>query len=252
MQLNITMSVLFSLSLMACHSRSSAQKETALAEKTEEATEAPLTYLANEPQAKIAHPPVVILLHGFGSNEADLFGLKGIFPKDFLVISARAPITVQDGAYQWYRNENINGKPDGNQADLDKARLKIVQLLQYVRQKYHTDASRTFLGGFSQGAIMSYEVALTHPGLLKGILVFSGRILPSLRPIAQWKNQDKLNIFIGHGDADDRIPSAAAVDADQYLKDHKITASFHTYPGMAHSISDAELQDVQDWLLKTH
>ena len=47
--------------------------------------------------------------------------------------------------------------------------------------KYHTQPDRVFLVGFSQGAIMSYEVALRDPQLVRGIAALSGSVLPVLK-----------------------------------------------------------------------
>jgi hypothetical protein len=57
-----------------------------------------LHYLVREPVVKTAETPVLILLHGVGSNEQDLFSLANRLPDDFLVISARAPSFVQSFA----------------------------------------------------------------------------------------------------------------------------------------------------------
>jgi phospholipase/carboxylesterase len=208
-----------------------------------------LKYLARQPTEKSEHPPVIILLHGYGSSEADLFELRSAFPKNYLVVSARAPLTLEDGAYQWYRGANTDGQRDGNAEDLKDSIAKVKNFISEIVEKYHADPAKVYLMGFSQGAVMSYEVGLTSPELLTGIGVFSGAIFPSLKPrIKSSPALQKLQIFIGHGTADDRIKYSSATNADAYLRSLHLTPSFHSYPGMAHHISQEELADVNRWL----
>ena len=208
-----------------------------------------LKYLVQQPADKSEHPPVIILLHGFGSNEADLFELRNAFPKKYLIVSARAPMTLEEGAYQWYRNTKMDGQMDGTPEDLKDSVAKVKRFISEIVKKYHADPSKVYLMGFSQGAIMSYEVGLTSPELLTGIGVFSGTIFPSLKP--QIKPSDalqKLKIFIGHGTADDRIAYLSATNSVAYLRTLNLAPSFHSYPGMTHQISEQELADVNRWL----
>src|ERR1700728_1868366 len=60
-----------------------------------------LTYLAKEPAIINNHSSLLLLLHGYGSNEADLFGLAGQLPKEALVIAARGPYEIGNNAFSW-------------------------------------------------------------------------------------------------------------------------------------------------------
>ena len=204
----------------------------------------PLKYLVQQPAIKTAHPPVIILMHGFGSNEADLFDLKDNLPKNFLVVSVRAPLPLARNAYQWYRKPTIN-------EDLKSSGMTVQSFIMAIVKKYHADADRVYLSGFSQGAMMSYEVGLSAPELLKGIAPLSGMIVTSMKPQGPASDAlKKLRIFVGHGDVDNRIPYSQAVDAVNYLKTLQLSPEFHTYKGMQHSISDEELKDFVRWLEK--
>jgi phospholipase/carboxylesterase len=202
----------------------------------------PLKYLVQEPAVASAHPPVIILMHGYGSNEADLFGMKDKLPKNFLIVSVRAPFQVAGNTYQWYRRETINN-------DLKSSSTLVQDFITAIVKKYNADADRVYLSGFSQGGMMSFEVGLNAPQLLKGIAPLSGRMVESMKPqeppSAALK---KLRIFVGHGDADNRIPYSQAVDAVNYLKKLQLSPEFHTYKGMPHSINEQELKDLAGWL----
>jgi phospholipase/carboxylesterase len=205
-----------------------------------------LKYLVQLPSDKSAHPPVIILLHGYGSDERDLFTLRNNFPKNYLIVSARAPYPVSGAGYQWY---DMSGGVNKRNKEVDNDRLLIKQFITQVTGKYKADTKSVYLLGFSQGAIMSYEVGLTGPEKLKGIGVLSGKILPPLKPLIKSTPALKqLKIFIAHGTKDDRIPFDDGRSASDYLKGLGLKPEFHQYPGMAHAISNDVLSDLLKWL----
>ena len=148
----------------------SAQLQTGLA----------LKYLVQEPRVKTAHPPVLVLLHGYGSNETDLFELRKAFPANFLVVSVRAPLKADVGGYQWFEREITNGKYDGKREHLESSRNAILKFVSELTKKYGANERAIYLAGFSQGAMMCYETALTAPGKIRGIAVLSGKLPGSL------------------------------------------------------------------------
>jgi len=96
--------------------------------------------------------------------------------------------------------------------------------------------------GFSQGAMMSYEVALRHPEAVGGIAALSGRILPVLKSgLKPDEKRQQLAIFIGHGTADTLLPYKDGTDADSLLQSLSLKPEFHAYPGVGHSISGTEM-----------
>ncbi|WP_191967883.1 alpha/beta hydrolase [Rhizosphaericola mali] len=208
-----------------------------------------LTYLIQVPSIKADKFPIIILMHGFGSNEQDLFELKSVFPENFIVVSPRAPITLQDGAYEWYSNRDSAGVQIPNGEELSISETKVLDLIHNLENKYPIDTTKIYLGGFSQGANMSYALGLTDPNEIHGISIFSGKILsPVFKNIQKTVKLKDLKIFVGHGNADDRIPYEQAVKSVDYLKSKGIKVDFHTYNEMHHQISEQELKDFQNWL----
>lgn len=61
-----------------------------------------LEYLIREPKVKTDKNPLILLLHGYGSNEQDLFSYASELPEEYYVIAARAPYDLQYGSYAWY------------------------------------------------------------------------------------------------------------------------------------------------------
>ncbi|MDQ0739879.1 alpha/beta hydrolase [Pseudomonas sp. W4I3] len=211
-------------------------------------TDLPLSYL-EQTQGDARNQPLVIFLHGFGSNEEDLFGIKDALPSTWTYLSVRAPMPVEPRGYRWFTKTPGDGDYDGVTADLQSSARLIEDFVGKATAKYHTQSDRVFLVGFSQGAIMSYEVGLRRPELLRGIAALSGSVLPVLK--AELKPNEalgKLAIFIGHGTLDQALPYASGTRANEVLEGIGLKPQFHGYPGMNHTISEAEIQDLKTWL----
>lgn len=207
----------------------------------------PLKYL-EQANSESVNQPLVILLHGYGSNEQDLFGIQNEWPAQYNYLSVRAPIVMEEGSYQWFRQKG-KGAYNGETDDLKTSGQVLLDFIAQAAKKYHTEPSKVFLVGFSQGAIMSYEVALRHPEAVGGIAALSGRILPVLKSALKPNEElQKLAIFIGHGTADKRLPFHDGTEADSLLQSLSLKPEFHAYPGVGHSISAAEIQDLSAWL----
>lgn len=207
----------------------------------------PLNYLARaDEQAR--NRPLVIFLHGSGSNEEDLLTLADELPKHYNYLSVRAPKSMEPGRYQWFARKG-EGAYDGDTSDLKASGQMLLEFIAKARVKYPTDASNVYLVGFSQGAMMSYEVALRHPEAVGGIAAMGGRVLPILRAeLTPDEARRTLAVFIGHGTADPIIPYHDGTDADTFLRTLALEPEFHAYPGVGHSISALEIRDLRAWL----
>ncbi|AZF64476.1 alpha/beta hydrolase [Pseudomonas sp. LBUM920] len=211
-------------------------------------TDLPLSYL-EQTQSDARNQPLVIFLHGFGSNEEDLFGIKDALPSTWTYLSARAPMPVDPQGYRWFTKTPDDGDYNGETADLQRSAALIEDFVGKATAKYHTHSDRVFLVGFSQGAIMSYEVGLRKPALVRGIAALSGSVLPVLKAeLKPSESLGKLAIFIGHGTLDQALPYASATQANEVLVGLGLTPEFHGYPGMPHTVSETEVQDLKAWL----
>lgn len=214
-------------------------------------TDLPLSYL-EQTQSDARNQPLVIFLHGFGSNEEDLFGIKDALPSTWTYLSARAPMPVDSQGYRWFTKTPGDGDYNGETADLHRSAALIEDFVGKATAKYHTHSNRVFLVGFSQGAIMSYEVGLRKPALVRGIAALSGSVLPVLKAeLKPSESLGKLAIFIGHGTLDQALPYASATRANEVLVGLGLTPEFHGYPGMPHTVSETEVQDLKAWLEKS-
>ncbi|MES2141047.1 MAG: esterase [Bacteroidota bacterium] len=207
-----------------------------------------LKYLVRQPQIQTAKPPVLILLHGVGSNEQDLFSFADQLPAKYLVVSARAPITLAEGSYAWYQVDFSTGKPLINSEQEEKSRNIIIQFITDLKKDFSFDEKQVYLGGFSQGAIMAYSVGLTRPDLIHGIVVLSGRLLEEVKPlIASKEKLGQLKVFISHGTNDQMLGIHYARESATYLKALNINTSYKEY-AEGHGINNAMLSDMVNWL----
>ena len=210
-----------------------------------------LKYLVRKPATVNASTPILILLHGYGSNEADLFELGKAIPSNWLVVAARGPLDVDNGGYQWYHMTRDNGHHSGKKEDMDRSRDLVVKFISQLLKKYKTDPHQVYVSGFSQGGMMSYLIGLSHPESVAGIAPLSGMIVDVLKPELQLeKAKSSLRLFVGHGDADDRIPFADDQASVEYLQHSGLIPELHVYKGMTHQISREELSDLVRWLGK--
>lgn len=210
----------------------------------------PLPYLEqSNPDSR--NQPLVIFLHGSGSNEQDLFGIKDDLPGQYTYLSVQAPLALEEDRYQWFRKKG-DGAYDGETDDLDGSAGLIKDFVAQAVVKYHTQPDKVILVGFSQGAIMAYEVALRQPEAVRGIAALSGKVLPVLR--SQLKADEALKplaIFIGHGTADRVLPYSDGSEAESLLQGIGLKPEFHAYLGSGHTVSASEIQDLNDWLQQT-
>ena len=208
-----------------------------------------LKYLIRKPLVETKSPKLLLFLHGVGSNEQDLFTFAPKIPADFLVVSARAPFVLGENSFAWYHVDFSTGKPVFNLEEEEKSRLLLIEFINQLAEKHDIDKDSICLAGFSQGAIMSYSVALTSPQLISGIAIFSGRLLEEIKPQIQLQNLNKLNVFISHGKQDPTLPLAYAQSADLFLKSVGLMPELHEYTAK-HEITAAMFLDFLTWLDK--
>jgi phospholipase/carboxylesterase len=210
-----------------------------------------LTYSVNPSKAK-SNPPVLIFLHGYGSTESDLFELSKKLDDRFLTFSIRAPFNGAEVGYSWYE---LRFKPNKeitcNYAEAKESRKKLLSFISHACKAYKADSTRVYLLGFSQGAIMAYDLALNAPKKIAGILALSGRLLeetkaekPDMTAVA------KVKFFIAHGKSDNIIDIKEAEKANEYLTGNAVKeVSYKSYE-MPHTLNGAELIDINAWLKK--
>lgn len=211
-----------------------------------------LYHLVREPKIKKDKNPLLLLLHGYGSNEEDLFSFASELPEDYFVISARAPYNLMPGAYAWYA---INFDADEKKfSDLDQAKTSrdlIIKFIDELVSNYPIDAEKVTLIGFSQGCILSYSVALSYPQKVQRIVGMSGYFNEDIA-IENYKENDfsNLQIFASHGNADQVVPVEWARKAKPTLDSLGIKNVYKEYP-VGHGVAPQNFYDFRNWLEET-
>jgi phospholipase/carboxylesterase len=208
-----------------------------------------LEYVVREPKTNSENPPLLILLHGYGSNEQDLFSFASELPDELLIISARAPQTLGMDSYSWYtiHFDMNNGKFSDNEEAKASCDL-IAKFIDEVKEIYHTNPTKTFLLGFSQGTILSYAVSLKYPEKVQHVIALSGYINQDILPTNlnpdDYKN---LDFFISHGSVDQVIPVEWAQNASPFLKKLNIKNSYKEYM-VGHGVAPQNFYDFKKWI----
>ncbi|HZG54371.1 MAG TPA: alpha/beta fold hydrolase [Pyrinomonadaceae bacterium] len=211
-----------------------------------------LTHLVRQPVRRDqSSPPLLLLLHGVGSNEHDLFGLAPYLDERFLIVSVRAPVVMGAGAYGWF---NIEFTPQGMSADIEQAKRSLELLPGFIDEIVKThgaDDKCVYVAGFSQGAMMSLALALTRPEKMAGVVAMSGRF-PSL---ALGHDPDRkslagLPVLVTHGLYDPVLPVEEGRAIQKHLQTLPVELTYREYP-MGHEVILESLRDVSAWLSST-
>ncbi len=195
-------------------------------------TDLSLSYLLQEPKQKNDKNPLILLLHGYGSNEEDLFSFAPELPDEYYVISTRAPYPVPPYGFAWYAitfDNDMNKFSDDDQAI--ESRDLLVKFIDELCSKYPIDSKNINLVGFSQGAIISYAIALTYPEKINKVVALSGYFNSAImNPKTDISAYSYLKIFGSHGTADQVIPIEWARQTKDFLEPFKIPFEYREYP----------------------
>jgi phospholipase/carboxylesterase len=208
-----------------------------------------LHHLVREPKIKLEKNPLLLLLHGYGSNEEDLFSFASELPDEYYVVSVRAPYELGYGSYAWYA---INFDADENKfSDIpqaQKSRDLISDFIDELGANYAIDLAKVTLIGFSQGTILSYAIALSYPQKIQRVVAMSGYLNTEIATANFDKNELKhLKIFASHGTVDQVVPIDWARKAAPVLTKLGIEVVYKEYP-IGHGVSPQNFYDFKNWL----
>ena len=208
-----------------------------------------LHHLVREPKIKLDKNPLLLLLHGYGSNEEDLFSFATELPEEYYVISARAPYDMMYDSYAWYA---INFEADENKfsdiGQAQKSRDSIANFIDELVSNYDIDSNKVTLIGFSQGAILGYAIALSYPKKVQQLVAMSGYLNTQIA-INGFKNNDfnNLKIFVSHGTVDQVVPIEWARKSIPIIESFGIPIVYKEYP-VGHGVAPQNFFDFKNWL----
>lgn len=196
-------------------------------------------------EAAPARPtPVVVMVHGWKGDETVMWIFKQALPPGAAVISPRAPLAVNDGGYGWFERDGTALQPEA--ASLWAGLELLSGFLTHLPQRYPVDPARVVLMGFSQGAAMCNTLALSRPGLVRGVASLAG-LIPGL--VAEQAEVDLagLPVFIAHGTRDEIVPLAAARQAREVYTRLGAQVTYGEYPA-GHKMTTQGMADLKHWL----
>lgn len=199
-----------------------------------------------EPVAE-APPRLLLLLHGWGSDESQLLALGADVDDDTLVVLPRGPRSAGDAAYGWYRVSFGDDEPEAVVDEMEESLVKLVQFVGQLQSHHDVAASHTVVAGFSQGGALAAAVALTKPWCVGGFAMVGGRILPEIE--SRFASSDALKsvrALIVHGREDQTLPIQWAEDAEALLKRCGVPCEMHLHDA-GHESTRRMQADVAAW-----
>ncbi|WJJ95135.1 alpha/beta hydrolase [Algibacter luteus] len=198
-----------------------------------------------------ANAPLLIMLHGYGSDENDLFSFASELPDELFIISVRAPHPMQPFGNAWYaiNFDEEKGKWSNNEEAIASRDL-IATFINEALATYPVNKNNVTLLGFSQGTILSYAVALTYPEKVKNIVALSGYINKDIIPEnLESKDYTNLDFYCSHGSADQVIPVNWARLTPPLLDSLNIKHKYSEFP-VGHGVAPQNFYEFKDWLIK--
>ncbi len=191
-------------------------------------------------------PPLLVLLHGRGADEHDLFELAPAIDSRFAIAAVRAPLPTDEGGYTWSESRT----PGRYIGESLRASLTWFQAWLDSLTNGRPEAQDVYLLGFSAGMAMASALLLDEPARYAGAVLLSGT-LPFDTDLAMTKNRlAGVRLFHGHGSFDRVIPADLVARSAKYLRESSgAVLETRSYP-IAHEISDQEMRDINAWLTR--
>lgn len=206
-------------------------------------------YHITRPSTLKANAPLLIMMHGYGSDENDLFSFASELPEELFIISVKAPYELQPYGNAWYaiNFDAEKGKWNDN-VQAAQSRDLIAKFIDEAIEAYSVDANNVTLLGFSQGSILSYAIALTYPEKVKNIIALSGYINQDILPESiNETDYSNLNFYCSHGSVDQVIPVEWARQTPSFLNALNIKHKYSEFP-VGHGVAPQNFFEFKDWL----
>lgn len=200
--------------------------------------------LWSAPPEERAGRPLLVLLHGYGSTESDLFGLVPHLPPEFVVAAVRAPLSppFPTPGWSWFPIEGLHARDAGPATAAARAFGAWMEKA--------TDAETPVgLLGFSQGSVIALQALRLQPDRFSFVVNLAGFVADGDLPTDAALAEIRPPVFWGRGARDEVIPPERVAHTVEWLPRH-VELSGRVYPGLTHSVSEEELADVVAFLGK--
>jgi phospholipase/carboxylesterase len=191
--------------------------------------------------SKTVSKKLMVILHGRGDSSRGFTFLPGYLNLDNMnYLLLNAPYFYH-GGFSWY--------------DLPPNQLKgIIHSSSILTDIFDTlfeeefNAEESFLFGFSQGALMTFEFGARYEKVLKGYIAVSGYIYDPKKLLKEMNpNVNHSNWLCTHGTYDDILTFEKTRSQIEFLQDNGFNITFKSYP-KGHSVAEEELQMISEWI----
>jgi phospholipase/carboxylesterase len=202
-------------------------------------------------EAELASRPLLVLLHGYGSNADDLFGLVEYLPSDYIVASVEAPLPVGQG-FAWY---NLGPDPEtgGFKRDIDEINsctIALAKWLDALEARFGEPQGLSLLG-FSQGGSMAIQLLRRMPERIDSVVLLASFVTEDRSADTVVYDQRlaefKPRVFWGRDPRDPVVGETLIAYTRKWLPEHTDLEE-RLYANVGHSLSIEELEDVAEFL----
>ncbi len=206
-------------------------------------------------------PAVLLVLHGYGTDEYDLLPIAEQIGGGFLIISLQAPVERPNGGHAWYDLiQTENGIVPDDFSRHESEEMLVASLANIIDQE-GGDVNRVMLMGFSQGAAVIYSLLTVYDLKNYGItpiasINMSGYIPRDILEAISEKRFDAHDrssagfpFFISHGEFDELIPMQALGEAEKLLTRQGADVTARMYP-VGHGVLPETVEDIISWMGK--
>ncbi len=208
----------------------------------------PLSFKLHAPPDARDGSPVLVLLHGRGSDASDLQGFAPILPDGWIVVTPQAPFPAAPWGYgpgwAWYR---YVAEDRVVEETLEESLTALDAFMGTLDDLLPVRPGTRILGGFSQGGTTSLAWALSRRGGLGGVVNLSGFLVDTPSVAVTPESVASLRVFWGHGERDPAIPFALALRGRERLVSAGCPVETFDHPG-GHSITREELAALVGWV----
>ncbi len=205
----------------------------------------PLKYQIQEPKINAEDKsPAIFLIHGYGSHMDDLFAFAPYLSDKHTIIALEAPFSMGPDSYAWYAFEydEYGGLQANNVQAMEVIACLIVNIKNLCRDHALEENDLTLLG-FSQGAILSWAIALQQPNFIRRVVALSGYINSDFVE----NIQPEFLVYAAHGINDLVIPIEKARSSIAVLFEKYPNIHYQEYED-GHSVSQENFTHLLDWL----
>ncbi len=187
-----------------------------------------------------------VLLHGRGKTPEEKIDLAARFG-DLPGVRWLVPVAETPGS--WYPGRYWDPR-ESNEPFLTEAVERCHEAVEEAAEDGRLGPERIVLVGFSQGACLSIEYALRHPGRVASIIVYTGAMMGP--PGSDWKAWapplDGLRVLLTGSDADDWVPEESTRETARVLTELGADVQCRIYQGRPHIVSEEEIADGRAFL----